>query len=664
LIVDPSGLHATGYDYTGGGGGAYVYDGGIIHLESGGITSVVGLPFPSLTQVDVTGVNGGTVNIVSTGKTPGDMVFIKNSVIDASEYSGDGQGGQVNVLSKLLVRIEGTTGIVANGFEPGLIHVQASGLAGDYGTIQVDAADGPIGFEANSGSGLGEIPPPAGNIGINGAFGGSGRTISFVAHGYFDGEIPQSGGVILLSGSQGIGVQNAVFDVAGNSMDAGAFWIGNYNHTTGLGAAFSVDLERTDVDATSNYGQGGEVKIIGANSVRIGSDTHIRADGGDAAGNIAIQSPGIAPGTAGQIVIETTAEGNPIDLSAHTVASGSLGTLGGGGPSVPNININGENAATPSERTVELSAVNPNAGGVVRLSTPAHVTVFGAAIKVGGEGRVLIGDWVDSGLGYELAPAQSVDIGGTLINGNSSGGSGSELKILAKDAVNVSGGTSPSTDIQMNGAAGAGDIHVEARGDAMSDPVTAGQVNITAGAQGYVRLSAQQTAAVLAALPNGNVDIVGVDKGDGIKSINLVAASPTDTGHQINIQAVDAIRVQHAKLIADGYVQGGQVTLAANNITLNNAYLSASASGPYGYGGVINLNGGQFGTVSLTDSALFATGGMAGGVINIRGGTISFAGVNSLNVGSTGTINFYGSVSGTPTTSVTPNVYPYAPPGP
>jgi hypothetical protein len=646
LVVDPSWLHATGYDYTEGEGGGYYYDGGVINLQSAGITSVQGLAIPNLTQVDVTGVNGGTVNIVSTGERPGDMVFIKNTLIDASEYSGEGIGGQVNVLSKLLVRIEGTTGIVANGVEPGHINVEAFGTSTDWGTVWLDASDGPIGFEANSGSGLPEIPPPAGNIGINGGFGGSGKTITFGAYGFDD----EAGGDILLSGSQVIAVRNAYFDVAGGSLDAGVFWIGNYNSALqDIGPAMEVALEGVDVDAFSSDAKGGEVKIIGANSVWIGSDTHIRADGGSEAGSITIQSPGIVAGTGGQVVIETSAEGNPIDLSAQSGVGGPVGFAALEGPSVPNINISGEAAATPPERTIELTAVNPGAGGLVRLSTPANVNVFGAAIKVGGEGSVLIGDWVDSELGYELAPAQSVNIGGTIIQGNSSGGSGSQLAVMAKDVVNISGGTSPSTDIQMNGAAGAGDIHVDATGDSLSDPETAGQVNITAGADGYVRLSAQQTAAVLAALPNGNVDIVGVDKGDGNKSINIVAASPMTSGQQINIQAIDAIRVQHAKLIADGYMQGGQIILAANNITLNNAFLSASATGSYGYGGAINLNGGQFGIVSLTDSALLATGNMMGGSIYIRGGTINFASANTLNAGVGGSVYLYGTVSGTPT---------------
>jgi hypothetical protein len=415
------------------------------------------------------------------------------------------------------------------------------------------------------------------------------------------------------------------------------------------------------VDAYSSDGKGGEVKFIGADSVRIGPGTGIDADGGDGPGSITISSPGPAAGVGGKILIEIFSEfpatsGDPVDLSAKTIVAG--GEIEAGG----SINIHGESASTPSGRTVELTAVNPNAGGSVTLSTPAGINVFGAAINVGGEGRVRMGEWYDNDGTYELRPAQAVTVGGTVIEGNSSGGSGSQLTILAKDSVNIAGGTSPSTDIQMNGATGAGDIHVDAAGDGAA--YTAGQVDITAGDQGYVRLSAQQTATVLAALPNGNVDIVGVDKGDGIKSVEIVAAAPMSSGQQINITAIDAIRIQHAKLIADGYNGGGQITLAANNITLNSAVLSASSLGSYGSGGAINLNGGAGGIVSLTGSSLSAIPGSmggSGGIINIRGGTISFAGVNNLNVGSVGAINFYGTVSGTPTASVTPNVYPYSP---
>lgn len=663
LVVDPSWVGSSGLGF------AQQYDGGLVHLESGGITAVTGGPWPYLSEVEATGVNGGTVEIISTGEAPGDMVFLREVGINATGREWDitqdpaeSYGGSVILNSKLLLRIEGPVGVKADGPIAGSINVSVTGTATETGFISVDASDGPVGFTAQSGvNGLPGSPPPAGTIGIQGAGGFAYHNIEFNATGYDE----DAGGEILLSGSQGIAIRHAGFYAQGDNLPGGHIWIGNYNSSLDdpLLPAGVVDIMAATMDVSSMQDDGGEIRVLGGQQVRLGPGTAFRAQGATLPGTIFVSSPGPTAGVGGRIVLETFSEASPIVLEAQTVEGGGPiidGFAALEGPISPDIIINGEEADTPAGRTIELTSVNPGAGGLVRLSTPGNINVCGAAIKVGGEGTVTMGDWFFDGYEYNLLPARTVTVSGTVINGNSSGGSGSALDIVAKDMVDISGGTSPSTDIQMNGANGAGSIHIDAMGD--GDAITPGQVNITAGGGGYVRLSAEQTAAVLAALPNGNVDIVGADLGGGQKSINIVAATPGTSGHQINITAVDAIRVQHARLIADGLSNGGIITLAANNITLNNAFLSASAIGAAGYGGTINLNGGEFGLVSLTGSTLGALGSSAGGTITIRGGNINFAGVNNLNVGGSGVINFYGSVSGTPTTSVTPNIYPYSAP--
>ncbi|MBI5393897.1 MAG: hypothetical protein HZA91_01230, partial [Verrucomicrobia bacterium] len=647
LTVDPSTLRATDTEQR----EFSVNPGGTINLYSDGTLSFFGAGQTDalMSKALVFGTDGGTVSMNSNGANTGDKLFLKNALIDASSVAPTSQlpavnqGGNVLLDGRLLVRIEGITGIQADGPQAGQIRVNSAGTATTPGAIELDATDGPIGLTAQAGvNGLPPVPPPAGTIGIIGAGNYPSQTISFSA----------AHGRILLSGSGSIGIKSASFDVGDPFSDAisggGDFWVGNYNAglPDPLAPAAEVDIATSFINASSALDAGGEVKLIGAASARLGSGTEINANGNTAPGTIIVRSPGPAAGTAGMVFLE--ASDGSVNLSAKT--SGFVPPSPGN-----SINIAGQEVATPAARSVELDAVNPGAGGTARLSALDSINVSGASIRVGGEGRVQMGHWQTGGY---LDPADSINVSGTIINGNSGGGSGSEVEMLARTSVTISGGTSPSTDIQMNGAVGAGDMDVQAQGNAS----TAGQVTVNAGAQGYVRLSAQQTAAVLAALPNGNVEIVGVDKGGGVKSINVVAASPLVSGQQINITAIDAIKVQQARLTADGYLQGGAITLAANNIILNNAILSASATGPSGIGGIINLNGGAAGLVSLTDSALFATGLAAGGNIYIRGGTIDFANANTLNAGPTGNVYLYGTVSGTPTVTGTLTTGPYQAP--
>ncbi len=642
LTVDPSIVSVSDDS------GTPAYDGGTVYLHSGGTLTFEGTPgspgspgTPS--QALATGLNGGKIGFnyhfgmyAGADVDAGDTVIVRDANISASApEAGSGVGGQVALLGKLLVRVEGTTLMDACAGSSGTVGsmlFQSPGRDNLRGRIELDAQSGSIWLVA--GAPNFPSPPQAGQIWISGV---KGVTHPMTAG--FDTSGPYGGGDVIVSGSDRIQIFNSSFNTSGGQGNAGAVLMGNYDGST-LTPAQMIDVSGMTVNAGSDAAGGGRVELQGAQRVVISDGTDIQANDTTGSGRVIVRSPGPGPGIGGMVSLD--ASGGNVNLSARN-SSGYVPPTAGKG-----IYITGQEVISSAGRSVELdvvNVVNPGADGSLRMSAPDDINVSGAAINVGGQGLVQMA----ADPSYTVG-AHSITVSGTIIRGNSGGGSGSDLKMLAKNSVTISGGTSPSTDIQMNGLGGAGNIDIEAQGDGPG--YTAGQVSINAGNQGYVRLSAQQTADVLAALPNGKVEIVGVATGVDTKSINVVAASPMAAGNHLQIAAIDAIRIQHAKLSADAY-NGGMITLAANNIALNNAILSAVGS--VGMGGIINLNGGSAGLVSLVDSSLLAYGATAGGNIYIRGGELQFNSGSALNAGPTGNVYLYGNLT-TPLPTVIGNL--------
>ncbi len=642
LTVDPSIVSVSDDS------GTPAYDGGTVYLHSGGTLTFEGTPgspgspgTPS--QALATGLNGGKIGFnyhfgmyAGADVDAGDTVIVRDANISASApEAGSGVGGQVALLGKLLVRVEGTTLMDACAGSSGTVGsmlFQSPGRDNLRGRIELDAQSGSIWLVA--GAPNFPSPPQAGQIWISGV---KGVTHPMTAG--FDTSGPYGGGDVIVSGSDRIQIFNSSFNTSGGQGNAGAVLMGNYDGST-LTPAQMIDVSGMTVNAGSDAAGGGRVELQGAQRVVISDGTDIQANDTTGSGRVIVRSPGPGPGIGGMVSLD--ASGGNVNLSARN-SSGYVPPTAGN-----SIYITGQEVISSAGRSVELdvvNVVNPGADGSLRMSAPDDINVSGAAINVGGQGLVQMA----ADPSYTVG-ARSITVSGTIIRGNSGGGSGSDLKMLAKNSVTISGGTSPSTDIQMNGLGGAGNIDIEAQGDGPG--YTAGQVSINAGNQGYVRLSAQQTADVLAALPNGKVEIVGVATGVDTKSINVVAASPMAAGNHLQIAAIDAIRIQHAKLSADAY-NGGMITLAANNIALNNAILSAVGS--VGMGGIINLNGGSAGLVSLVDSSLLAYGATAGGNIYIRGGELQFNSGSALNAGPTGNVYLYGNLT-TPLPTVIGNL--------
>jgi hypothetical protein len=376
-------------------------------------------------------------------------------------------------------------------------------------------------------------------------------------------------------------------------------------------------------------------------AIHIGPNTDIQANSSGGAGTITFSAEG---GTvrAAQIGFNTERHDDSGTLLQEgfvrltAINSSSVGTA----PAAGNMLIQGTTLAGGS-KSISITAKN-SLGGSVTFNARQSITVTDALVDVDPTAPQPP-LWVRMGYYDELArqglPTGRISLTGTLINGNSSAGQGASLWLNAYDQIDLLRGT----DIQLNGGSTAGYAGIGAEGRSIT-PSTPGQVNFTATSQGGVRLSAQQTAVALAALVNGDVQILGAAVGPSDKSINIWAGAPGGGICQINITATQAIAIQHALLQANSSARGGDITVTGNNITLMNALLRALGTGSGGLGGSISLIGGAGGTLAMTDSSLRTFGGLSaenGGTITLRGGTVNFSGLNEINAGSSGSVFIY-----------------------
>lgn len=664
LTVDPSTLSADGYNHS---TSSPLYSGGTLHLEAGHIASVYGTAWPSgRSELLAGGINGGTVEIKSTGSAASDKVYLHYAGIDANANTASvvvpdsnsstpepapaeagAHGGNVTVQSNVRVQMEGTTLIQASGPVPGSISVTA-GTAAAPGVISLDAQSGIIALLATTirvadDESFSLISQKEIHLGGSIPFGGVSKTIQFSA----------PGGWAYFNAENNVGFRGTTLNISGSgSQNAGVVWVGA-NPDSNLqpaGRTHLFSMRNTDILANAASGRGGTVNIMAdadhpdpleTQGIHIGPNSDIQANSTGGAGTITFSVEG---GTVRAAAIGFNTERH--DDSGNLLEEGFVrltamnASSAGSAPAAGNILIQGT-TFNDGSKSIKLTAKN-TLGGSVSFNARQSVSVTDALLDVDpAVGMPPL--WVRMGYYDELAhqglPTGRISLTGTLINGNSTAGRGASLWLDAYDQIDLLRGT----DIQLNGGSTAGYAGIGAEGRNIT-PSTPGQVNFTATSQGGVRLSALLTAAALEALVNGDVQILGAAVGTSDKSINIWAGAPGGGICQINITATQAVTIQQAMLQANSLARGGAITVTGNNITLMNALLRALGTGSGGLGGSISLIGGAAGTVSLADSSLWAYGGLSaenGGTIILKGGTVNFSGVNEINAGSSGNVYIY-----------------------
>ena len=336
--------------------------GGLLHLESAGVTALGGNDNSRITYA-LTGATdvGGTIEIISTGDGTGaggttEGVHIRNAVIDASHsFPTDGsplipgstpptQGGTVTVDGTQQVTIQDTTTINADGQQTaGSISVTSEGTSYQAGKIDVSIDNGGSAYLSAQNLSITKWSAPSdGSIGIFGADVSDGsKTVTFTATG------PAGGGLISIAAPDSVMIGAATLDVSA---------------LPGSGKS------------------GGTISGSAGGSQFYLTDAILKADG-SAAGNIRLQTPQA-------IAFEANDSTDYVRLSAQDAATavatptagGNIDLLGAASRASGNESI--QLLASVDGDTVNLSAVGINLSAAGSSYSPTMW--LGSAAGLGG----------------------------------------------------------------------------------------------------------------------------------------------------------------------------------------------------------------------------------------------------------------------------------------
>ncbi len=285
--------------------------------------------------------------------------------------------------------------------------------------------------------------------------------------------------------------------------------------------------------------------------------------------------------------------------------------------------------------------------------------LVGAAYQGGTVELISTGDGSGSGGSTEGVHIRnaSIDVSHALIQGEGNyymspnpAQVGGNVTVDGKQQVTIQ----DTTDIYADGTT-AGSIQVISEGTASA----AGQVVVNnESSTGYIRLSAQDSATVLGALTGGgDINIVGAPRSSGSETVQIVANGPAGGG-TIAITAIQNLSVINAQLNANGAgsLPGGTIALAAQNVLVQNSFLTASSAS--GAAGLITITG--YTSASVLNSILQTLGATAGSSsgICISAPTVNLAGT-TLNNGPTGAAKIYANTLVNPPSSGAYVLNPY-----
>ena len=657
--------------------GATTGTGGTVQFAAGNV-SVTGSGWTEGgTLVKAGGVNGGTVNLYSTGEESGDMVYLRNVGIDAASYnagvvvpsddtenippaplSTGPQGGQVNIEGTSLVRMEGTTVMQAGGPVPGTISVTAAGTSSDPGYISLDAGSGFIGllastFRVEDNASLSTM---LGEIGIEGntLAGGTTKTIQFSA----------PGGAMLFSAQNRISVHGANLDVSGTGSQDGGFMMFGYTSAGGYDISeltHEITVRNSTLLANATIGAGGTITMMAdadspdsltTQGIHFGPNADIQANGGGGAGTITVAVQG---GTTRAAAIGFNTESHNdagVLLQEGYVRLTALGSSSvGSAPTAGSILIQG--TSFDGDKSINIAAMN-DLGGQINFNAKESITIKDAMLDVESYSSESESEsWVRLGYYNELTdvglPTGRISLTGTIINGNGSGVQGASVWLEAYDRVDLLSGT----DIQANSDTTPGNVTIQAFGtDSTPGVIALNVLNST----DHIKIEAQSESSDI---NGGEISLLGYE--DGGYNINL-QASGIAGGGQINLRAfggyyapsswattylgLAGIHIQGARLDAsapsDTAVPAGQITLDAPYVGLDTAWLSAGSFLSHGNDTVgrievsgVNPNGTHLGTEVNIASSTLTVGGVtvADGGIFITGDTVNIDQYSTFDTG-------------------------------
>ena len=612
----------------------------------------------TISSPSTTIANGGTVATINTGDGPGGDISIRGGQMTVQEggqiatytgldfitfeRDGSGPGGKISIEATQSVSVSGwspdifvPSSIATSTFgsgKGGLVEIAAPAISlaqsGNFTSASAgDGAGGDIRINASAQLSLGESTPefgPSVILSTNSAA-GDGGAISIDA-----GSVRMTDLALVRTSTDGVAT-----GVAGNI----TFTVNDLTVTGGAG-----------IESSGGIGNSGNISIVAAEDIKVS---------GAAIENPALQS---------HIRNDITGVGQPtvvginqgISLTARTIELTDRGRVlsvtGAGG---------GGDVSLSASDSIRISG-GDNVSVRSNLGTSGTLTIQAPSIRLENQGTVsgnTIGDF--SGAEMRLVTDNLALSGGSIIRSNSEtlSGSGGSIIVNASSSVTLSEGSSIQANGLGTGPGGTISImagsSVESSASSISSTAllsSGGGINISAGQSVRLTNGSSITASTTGPGDGGNIAInagqqVKLDNGASISasstgpgnagniSINagqqfdmrnssVTTKSEQAGGGNIEINALDRIRLVNSQVNASAFLDGGNITIDPNAVILQNSQILARAI--HGAGGNITI----FTPLFLADSSSLVSASSQFGL----NGTVTIQSPTSNLSGSLGTL--------------------------
>ncbi len=404
---------------------------------------------------------------------------------------------------------------------------------------------------------------------------------------------------------------------------------------------------------------GGRIVIDGDN-VNLNNQSQTLAQGNGNGGQVSITGNNIALNAGSTVNTSSTNQGNGgsvyVMSQSHTTVNGSIksqGGVNGGNGGVVETSSHGS-LTIGSQANINVSAQNAQGTNGNWVLDPYNLTIDSTAASVISQalntGSVTLS--VNS-TGCSSVGTCSTGAGDLIINSGvviqKTSGSQSTLNLIADDAV-INNGTITGTLLDVN--IQAAQVLLNA-----GSQINANQVSVTSSQSfvSYGSISGMGNNPLINILA-GTFDLFGVITANNTQG-SAGSITITTTSGNLTLESV-------SQLTANGSLNGGSITLGANNMGTISSQGYIQTNGGNGLGGTIKL--GNSPSINLSNSNLNADG-QTGGLISLSsntgditiqnsiiqtngqagpGGTILISGANSTSLTNNTTINAQGLTQG------------------
>ncbi|OYD97746.1 hypothetical protein CDG76_02560 [Nostoc sp. 'Peltigera membranacea cyanobiont' 210A] len=541
-----------------------------------------------LSTVGAGGVGKGgniDINAATLSLTDGAQLLTATRGASASQLAGRGDAGNVNVKVTGVVDIAGEK----NGFLSGIRSNVETGAVGNGGNIFIDSGD----FSLSNGAQLEASTYGVGNAGnvnvlVTGAVDIAGEKNGFpsgIRSNVETGTVGNGGNIFIDSGD---------FSLSdGAQLSASTYGVGNAGNVT-VGAKDAVSLANSDILSTveaGGIGKGGNIDINAATLSLTDGAQLLTATRG------ASPTQPAGQGNAGNVNVLVTGAvdiaGEKNDFPSAIFTNVGTGARGNGG----NVNISSGSFFLTDGAQLSASTYGQGNAGNVTVGAKDAVSLANGDIfsnvetgGVGNSGGINI-------RGSSLSLTDDAKLSASTLGQGNAG----NIIILAKDKVSFSGTDSGVLSaVGLLGIGNGANINITARSLSLANDALIATSTLGKGNAGNIQINADDSVfvsngSVIQAVTfgQGNSGSITIEAGntisfDGVGSNNFTGA----------YSAVGPFAIPSPEFT--GKRSGGDITIAAERVSLTNSVqLLASTSGQ-GNGGNIFIDSGDF---SLSDGA-------------------------------------------------------------